>query len=131
MSPATAPPASPHPAASTTPMVGTVAHGGGADPNPVGAMQEYGQVTDHEVHDLPDFIGCVRSYSVSESLSGSSKTPRIRSSNSLGVCVYRFRVVDVLSWPMTARTMFTGTLSETSHVAYECLRSWNLSPPAA
>jgi hypothetical protein len=41
------------------------------------------------------------------------------------------RVVEVCSCPITLRTTFIGTPSVTSHVAYECRRSWNRRPPVA
>jgi hypothetical protein len=44
--------------------------------------------------------------------------------------VYRFSVTDAFEWPMTLATSLTGTPDDTSHVAYECRKSWKRSPPA-
>jgi hypothetical protein len=42
---------------------------------------------------------------------------------------YNCIVVAMSSCPMTFASLFGTMPSSASHVPYECLRSWNLSPP--
>src|SRR4051794_38020092 len=79
----------------------------------------------------PSTEGPSPSHERSSSAGGSEKAAKDRStrpSRSLVECVYRSSVVDVCSCPITFATSLSGTPSETSHVAYECRKSWNRSP---